>query len=115
MNENVVIESFDQTDFVSSGIVDPLANEDVFSGESESMDGYFIDGSVSSPDAFLGYRLVPASLVESGVDPSVQLLQGIDYKLSIIMFFLLVSWTFARIRNAVRSFTGRSVDDPERR
>ena len=71
--------------------------------------------SVSGGDGHLYYLLsVDPRLEQEDVDTA--LLQSIDYKLSFVVFFLLASWTIARIRNAVRSFTGRSVPtDPDGR
>lgn len=107
-SSTVFVDSIDNSDFTE----DISVGMGESAGTSEPFEGF--PYGVSGNDAFYPY-LSFAQISVDDVDPSVQLLQAIDYKLSILLFFLLASWTFARIRNAVRSFTGRSVDISERR
>jgi hypothetical protein len=81
-----------------------------------------LSGSVSGGDAADSvYTPAPASASEtpvpaseayseypvSGSDTEGSVLSSVDMKLSIIIFLLLFFWCHARIRNAVRGFTGR--------
>lgn len=79
---------------------------------------YFVDGI----DSILYYsangEATEVELVEDAAETEVlysadtlAVLERIDYKLSIIVFLLLFYWCAHKIKNSVRGFTGRGLDN----
>lgn len=128
MNENILLDS--SLFSVSDGNVgiSSTAYTDGGPGSSRLSSGNFVSsGNVSGADLSVlpgmadSTAALPAvsgsdvsalqglEMAESSLDV-VTLLQDIDETLDIICFFIIFAWCCVRIKNAVRSFTGRGLD-----
>ena len=121
--ENDSVTSPD-TDSLVSGYVSGSVNtydSDVFQGTVSGGDNggsptavyYVLDSSGNYIPVTLSGEMVQEELLEASAadaGDSYEVLQGIDYKLSIVIFLMLFFWCAGKIKNAVRSFTGRGIE-----
>lgn len=102
-NENIETVTYDTA---SSGTADTYGNDEFTAVDVSAGDIYVtvpVVSALSDQEALAVYTV-------SGNDVSNDVLYAIDNNLSCIIFLILFIWSSRHIRNAVRSFTGRSVN-----